>query len=109
MVRKKDSNTGKGIASSSRQEVEEEIVEVSENDSMSEDSDEDSAPLESRTGKREKRRKRRTPEEMEADTKLDWVSRYRTEVSKVNGKSAGGALAMIAISSFNLKIKVCSS
>ncbi|KAG5556861.1 hypothetical protein RHGRI_007197 [Rhododendron griersonianum] len=62
---------GKGVASSSRKE--EEIVEESEHDLMEEDSDEDSAPLESRTGKREKRRKRRTPEEMEADAELDWV------------------------------------
>ncbi|KAG5543134.1 hypothetical protein RHGRI_016026 [Rhododendron griersonianum] len=67
------SGKGKGVASSSRQGREEEIVEESEHDSMEEDGDEDSAPLESRTGKREKRRKRRTPEEMEADAKLDWV------------------------------------
>ncbi|KAF7123762.1 hypothetical protein RHSIM_Rhsim12G0095600 [Rhododendron simsii] len=40
---------------------------------MEEDSDEESAPLESRIRKREKRRKCRTPEEMETDTKLDWV------------------------------------
>ncbi|KAF7143784.1 hypothetical protein RHSIM_Rhsim05G0124600 [Rhododendron simsii] len=64
---------GKGIASSSRQESEEDIVEESEHNSMEEDSDEDSTPLESRTGKREIRRKHRTPEEMEADAKLDWV------------------------------------
>ncbi|KAG5565426.1 hypothetical protein RHGRI_001347 [Rhododendron griersonianum] len=73
MVRKKDTGKGKGIASSSRQEIEEDIVEESEDESMAEDSDEDSVPLESQTGKREKRRKRRTPEEMEADAKLDWV------------------------------------
>ncbi|KAI8555901.1 hypothetical protein RHMOL_Rhmol05G0210900 [Rhododendron molle] len=62
---------GKVVASSSRHE--EEIVEEREHDSMEEDSDEDSAHLESRTGKREKRRKRRTPAEMEADAVLDWV------------------------------------
>ncbi|KAG5552871.1 hypothetical protein RHGRI_010845 [Rhododendron griersonianum] len=71
MVRRKDSGKGKGIASSSRQEIEEEIVGEGEDDFMAEDSDEDSVPLESRTGKREKRRKRRTPEEMEANAKLD--------------------------------------
>ncbi|KAF7123874.1 hypothetical protein RHSIM_Rhsim12G0095700 [Rhododendron simsii] len=40
---------------------------------MKEDSHEESAPLESRIRKREKRRKCRTPEEMDADAKLDWV------------------------------------
>ncbi|KAF7144894.1 hypothetical protein RHSIM_Rhsim04G0149100 [Rhododendron simsii] len=64
---------GKGIASSSRQESGDDIVEESEHDSMEEDSEEDSAPLESLTGQCEKRRKRRTPEEMEADAKLDWM------------------------------------
>ncbi|KAG5535048.1 hypothetical protein RHGRI_022980 [Rhododendron griersonianum] len=70
MVRKKASVPGKGkaVASSSRLEIEEDIVEE-----MDMDSDEDSAPLESRTGKREKRQKRRTREEMAADAKLDWV------------------------------------
>ncbi|KAF7126872.1 hypothetical protein RHSIM_Rhsim11G0002300 [Rhododendron simsii] len=67
------SGKGKSVASSSRQESGEEIVEESEHDSMEEDSDEDSVPLESRTGQREKRRKRRTSEVMEADAKLDWV------------------------------------
>lgn len=67
MVRKK--GMGKNIATSSRQE----IVKESEDDFMVEDSDEDSVPLESRTGKREKRRKRRTPKKMEVDAKLDWV------------------------------------
>ncbi|KAI8568314.1 hypothetical protein RHMOL_Rhmol02G0188800 [Rhododendron molle] len=67
------SGKGKGVASSSRQEIEEDIVEQSEHDSMEEDSDEGSAPLETRIGKIEKRRKRRIPDEMEADAKLDWV------------------------------------
>ncbi|KAF7130700.1 hypothetical protein RHSIM_Rhsim10G0133900 [Rhododendron simsii] len=58
---------------SSRQENEDDIVEESEHDSMEEDSEEESAPLESRTSRSKKRRKRRTPEHMEADAKLDWV------------------------------------
>ncbi|KAF7151792.1 hypothetical protein RHSIM_Rhsim02G0147700 [Rhododendron simsii] len=87
MVRKK--GMGKNIATSSRQE----IVKESEDDFMVEDSDEDSVPLESRTGKREKRRKRRTPKKMEVDAKLDWkldISDVLTSgkiKSKVNGKT----------------------
>ncbi|KAI8534882.1 hypothetical protein RHMOL_Rhmol10G0131400 [Rhododendron molle] len=63
------SGKGKAVVDGS----EEDIVEESEYDLMEEDSDKESTPLESRTGKCEKRRKRKTPEEMEADAKLDWV------------------------------------
>ncbi|KAF7148667.1 hypothetical protein RHSIM_Rhsim03G0113600 [Rhododendron simsii] len=68
-----EGSKGKQVASSSRQESEDDFVEESDHDSMEEDSEEEAAPLESRTGQRERRRKRRTPEQMEADAKLDWV------------------------------------
>ncbi|KAF7151554.1 hypothetical protein RHSIM_Rhsim02G0210000 [Rhododendron simsii] len=67
------SGKGKAIESSSRQEIEEDTPEGSEYDEMEEDSDEESVPAVSRTGQREKRRKRRTPEEMAEDAKLNWV------------------------------------
>lgn len=68
MVCKKD--TGKNAVSLSRQGIE----VASEDEFLAESGDKDSVPLDSRAGQREKCRKRRTPEEMEADARVDWVS-----------------------------------
>ncbi|KAF7127062.1 hypothetical protein RHSIM_Rhsim11G0026200 [Rhododendron simsii] len=68
-----EGSKGKQVAASAQQESEDDFVEESDHDAMEEDSEEEAAPLETRTGQREKRRKRRTPEQMEADAKLDWV------------------------------------
>ncbi|KAI8526450.1 hypothetical protein RHMOL_Rhmol13G0308400 [Rhododendron molle] len=70
------SSRGKGKVdeTSSRREIKENIEEESESESSEEETDEEEVPLESRTGQREKRARRRTPEEMDADAQLDWVT-----------------------------------